>query len=157
VCVRAVAGSGIGGGAGAGERDGRNGGERPAGSDRPGHHGGAEDSAEQAGDQVVTKPTTKATTKPKSTTKAVPGCPAGERQREVETALAELGGFGPVTVDGKQGHRIARLCQPAAGRRPRVLEARRGRHGGAPLRPPPGHLGDLPPVHLGGQDANLSA
>ena len=31
-----------------------------------------------------------------------PGCPQGDRQREVETYLSRLGGFGPVTVDGKQ-------------------------------------------------------
>jgi peptidoglycan hydrolase-like protein with peptidoglycan-binding domain len=30
------------------------------------------------------------------------GCPVGESQRAVETALAALGGFGPVTVDGRQ-------------------------------------------------------
>jgi hypothetical protein len=30
------------------------------------------------------------------------GCPQGERQREVEGNLAQLGGFGEVTVDGRQ-------------------------------------------------------
>ncbi|MFI7577491.1 L,D-transpeptidase family protein [Micromonospora sp. NPDC049497] len=30
------------------------------------------------------------------------GCPQGEHQREVETYLARLGGFGAVTVDGRQ-------------------------------------------------------
>jgi hypothetical protein len=30
------------------------------------------------------------------------GCPQGEKQRDVETYLAKLGGFGAVTVDGKQ-------------------------------------------------------
>jgi len=30
------------------------------------------------------------------------GCPQGDSQREVETALAKLGTFGKVTVDGKQ-------------------------------------------------------
>ncbi|MEU6075916.1 L,D-transpeptidase family protein [Micromonospora sp. NPDC047074] len=30
------------------------------------------------------------------------GCPQGEHQREVETHLARLGGFGSVTVDGRQ-------------------------------------------------------
>ncbi|MFF3853740.1 L,D-transpeptidase family protein [Micromonospora sp. NPDC002575] len=59
------------------------------------------------------KPTrTKAKPKPKpSPTKAKPkpapkptaaGCPLGEHQREVETYLARLGGFGRVTVDGRQ-------------------------------------------------------
>lgn len=40
-----------------------------------------------------------------STTQKPPdtgGCPQGDRQREVETYLARLGGFGTVTVDGKQ-------------------------------------------------------
>jgi lipoprotein-anchoring transpeptidase ErfK/SrfK len=51
-----------------------------------------------------TTPPTKAATKPKTTPAkaAVPGCPAGDKQREVETALAKLGGFGAVVVDGKQ-------------------------------------------------------
>ncbi|MEU8048677.1 MULTISPECIES: L,D-transpeptidase family protein [Micromonospora] len=59
------------------------------------------------------KPTrTKSKPKPKPTpTKAKPkpapkpaaaGCPLGEHQREVETYLARLGGFGRVTVDGRQ-------------------------------------------------------
>jgi lipoprotein-anchoring transpeptidase ErfK/SrfK len=30
------------------------------------------------------------------------GCPQGDRQRDVEAALAQLGGYGPVTVDGVQ-------------------------------------------------------
>ncbi|MBX6354853.1 MAG: murein L,D-transpeptidase [Micromonosporaceae bacterium] len=30
------------------------------------------------------------------------GCPQGEHQRDVERYLAQLGGFGPVTVDGRQ-------------------------------------------------------
>ncbi|WP_373310571.1 L,D-transpeptidase family protein [Asanoa iriomotensis] len=30
------------------------------------------------------------------------GCPTGERQRDVEAALVDLGSFGPITVDGKQ-------------------------------------------------------
>lgn len=30
------------------------------------------------------------------------GCPVGEKQREVETYLTQLGGFGPITVDGRQ-------------------------------------------------------
>ncbi|MFY1688370.1 L,D-transpeptidase family protein [Plantactinospora sp. WMMB782] len=47
------------------------------------------------------------TTKPKkparsSSPKAPAGCPQGERQREVEGYLARLGGFGRVTVDGRQ-------------------------------------------------------
>lgn len=42
-------------------------------------------------------PTRKPTPRPSPTT-----CPQGERQREVETLLARLGGFGKVTVDGRQ-------------------------------------------------------
>ncbi|MCW3814551.1 L,D-transpeptidase family protein [Micromonospora sp. DR5-3] len=41
-------------------------------------------------------------TKPKPSTTPKPVCPQGERQREVETYLARLGGFGTVTVDGQQ-------------------------------------------------------
>jgi len=42
--------------------------------------------------------------KPASTNSPKPpaGCPQGDRQREVETHLARLGGFGRVTVDGRQ-------------------------------------------------------
>ncbi|GIF76176.1 L,D-transpeptidase family protein [Asanoa siamensis] len=41
--------------------------------------------------------------KPKTKPKPKPaGCPTGERQREVETALTDLGSFGTLTVDGKQ-------------------------------------------------------
>ncbi|MFD6563339.1 L,D-transpeptidase family protein [Micromonospora profundi] len=62
-------------------------------------------------------PTRSATTKPKpkpkptrstpAPTTAAPtaraaGCPQGEHQRAVETYLAQLGGFGSVTVDGQQ-------------------------------------------------------
>ncbi|MFC3503934.1 L,D-transpeptidase family protein [Micromonospora krabiensis] len=48
------------------------------------------------------KPTPSRTT-PKPTTSTSPaGCPQGEQQRAVETYLAQLGGFGAVTVDGKQ-------------------------------------------------------
>ncbi|MFE9652028.1 L,D-transpeptidase family protein [Micromonospora sp. NPDC006431] len=41
-------------------------------------------------------------TKPKPSATPKPVCPQGERQREVETYLAKLGGFGTVTVDGQQ-------------------------------------------------------
>lgn len=49
-------------------------------------------------------PTPTPTKKPTTTTKPPqpPGCPQGERQREVEGYLAQLGSFGPVTVDGRQ-------------------------------------------------------
>ncbi|MGR6316843.1 L,D-transpeptidase family protein [Micromonospora soli] len=47
---------------------------------------------------------TTSTPKPTATTKSSgsTGCPRGEHQRAVETYLARLGGFGKVTVDGKQ-------------------------------------------------------
>ncbi len=50
-------------------------------------------------------PATPATSaaKPVPTTAQPPaGCPQGDRQREVEGYLAQLGGFGPVVVDGVQ-------------------------------------------------------
>jgi lipoprotein-anchoring transpeptidase ErfK/SrfK len=53
-----------------------------------------------------TPPTGSATTgsaKPATTAKAAPAkCAQGEKQREVEVALAALGTYGPVTVDGVQ-------------------------------------------------------
>ena len=50
------------------------------------------------------KPAVAPTPKPveKAVQKPSHGCPTGDRQRAVETALAALGGFGPVTVDGRQ-------------------------------------------------------
>ncbi|WP_433653049.1 L,D-transpeptidase family protein [Micromonospora zamorensis] len=50
------------------------------------------------------KPTRSATSKPTPSTgtPTVSGCPQGQHQREVETYLARLGGFGAVTVDGRQ-------------------------------------------------------
>ncbi|MBO4205060.1 L,D-transpeptidase family protein [Micromonospora echinofusca] len=52
------------------------------------------------------KPTPKPTASrpaPRTTTASpASGCPQGEHQRAVETYLAQLGGFGPVTVDGRQ-------------------------------------------------------
>ena len=33
---------------------------------------------------------------------AAPGCPVGEKQRDVETALAAIGTYGPIVVDGAQ-------------------------------------------------------
>ncbi|MEO3923954.1 L,D-transpeptidase family protein [Micromonosporaceae bacterium B7E4] len=48
-----------------------------------------------------TKPPTKKPTH-SSSPKPPAGCPQGDRQREVEGYLARLGGFGTVTVDGRQ-------------------------------------------------------
>ncbi|MFJ8579224.1 L,D-transpeptidase family protein [Micromonospora sp. NPDC093277] len=42
------------------------------------------------------------TAAPKPSASGFTGCPQGEQQRAVEGYLAELGGFGTVTVDGKQ-------------------------------------------------------
>ncbi|KKK07246.1 L,D-transpeptidase family protein [Micromonospora sp. HK10] len=49
-----------------------------------------------------TATTPKPTASPKPSSTGYTGCPQGEHQRAVETYLARLGGFGPVTVDGKQ-------------------------------------------------------
>ncbi|SCL17806.1 Putative peptidoglycan binding domain-containing protein [Micromonospora rhizosphaerae] len=49
------------------------------------------------------KPTTSTTPRPSApTSPAAVGCPQGQHQRAVETYLARLGGFGTVTVDGRQ-------------------------------------------------------
>ncbi|MCG5440891.1 L,D-transpeptidase family protein [Micromonospora foliorum] len=50
------------------------------------------------------KPTRTAapTTTPSTGTPTVAGCPQGQHQRAVETYLARLGGFGTVSVDGRQ-------------------------------------------------------
>ncbi|WFF02566.1 L,D-transpeptidase family protein [Micromonospora sp. WMMD964] len=50
------------------------------------------------------KPTRSATPGPTPSrgTPTVAGCPQGQHQRAVETHLAQLGGFGAVTVDGRQ-------------------------------------------------------
>ncbi|MFE9190665.1 L,D-transpeptidase family protein [Micromonospora sp. NPDC007208] len=50
------------------------------------------------------KPTRTAapTTTPSTGTPKVAGCPQGQHQRAVETYLARLGGFGTVSVDGRQ-------------------------------------------------------
>ncbi|MEU8208091.1 L,D-transpeptidase family protein [Micromonospora sp. NPDC049044] len=52
----------------------------------------------------VPKPSRSATPKPTTSPAArtVAGCPQGQHQREVETYLSRLGGFGAVTVDGRQ-------------------------------------------------------
>ncbi|MEU4474386.1 L,D-transpeptidase family protein [Micromonospora sp. NPDC023888] len=49
------------------------------------------------------KPTRSVAPKPTTTVApTVAGCPQGQHQRAVETYLARLGGFGAVTVDGRQ-------------------------------------------------------
>src|SRR5262249_16389566 len=57
--------------------------------------------------QPSTKPTAKPTTKPTSKPSGQPSsaptnCPQGPNQKSVEAALAKLGTWGPVTVDGVQ-------------------------------------------------------
>lgn len=54
--------------------------------------------------KATTSPKTTVSPTPTKTTKKTtkPGCAQGDNQREVETALAKLGGFGTITVDGKQ-------------------------------------------------------
>jgi lipoprotein-anchoring transpeptidase ErfK/SrfK len=47
-------------------------------------------------------PTPSRTTKPKPTSTPSPTCPQGTKQREVETALAKIGSYGAITVDGRQ-------------------------------------------------------
>ncbi|MFC4094040.1 peptidoglycan-binding protein [Micromonospora sp. GCM10011541] len=46
--------------------------------------------------------TAKPSATPKPSSSGFTGCPQGDRQRDVETYLARLGGFGKLTVDGKQ-------------------------------------------------------
>lgn len=48
------------------------------------------------------KPVADQPTKPVKPKPPSHGCPVGDRQRAVEAALAQLGGFGAVTVDGRQ-------------------------------------------------------
>jgi hypothetical protein len=53
-------------------------------------------------DEPGTTPPAKPATRETAPTSGTGGCPQGDRQREVETYLAKLGGFGKVTVDGRQ-------------------------------------------------------
>jgi lipoprotein-anchoring transpeptidase ErfK/SrfK len=55
-----------------------------------------------AAPEPAKQPATAPTKKPVTPPKKKPGCPTGDRQREVETALARLAAYGAVTVDGKQ-------------------------------------------------------
>jgi hypothetical protein len=76
---------------------------------------GATGASGSPGPDQTTAPSPSATASPRPTTTAprttptrttsptsYSGCPQGERQRDVETYLAKLGGFGRITVDGKQ-------------------------------------------------------
>ncbi|WP_320068166.1 L,D-transpeptidase family protein [Micromonospora sp. RTGN7] len=94
---------------------GRGGGHAQAGSvEQETGAGGSSDSDQRTRPKPTPTPTrTKAKPKPKPTRTPAPerstssparpvGCPQGEHQRAVETYLARLGGFGRVTVDGRQ-------------------------------------------------------
>ncbi|MEV1070491.1 L,D-transpeptidase family protein [Micromonospora parva] len=95
-------GSGGGGAAPAGAA------ERATGASdtpRPDQHGRSTSAVPTAkpSRKPTPKPTRTSTTKPTpSGTPTVAGCPQGQHQRVVETYLARLGGFGAVTVDGRQ-------------------------------------------------------
>ncbi|PWR10474.1 hypothetical protein DKT68_08800 [Micromonospora acroterricola] len=93
------------------------GGAAPAGAAEQPTGASGTSGPDQRGRPTTTAPTPKATSatpkprpKPTRTTPApttstaapAAGCPQGEHQRGVETYLARLGGFGPVTVDGRQ-------------------------------------------------------
>jgi hypothetical protein len=62
--------------------------------------------SDQPSATTTPNPTTPSSTTPNRTTgpppSTVDGCPWGNRQTEVESYLAQLAGFGPVTVDGRQ-------------------------------------------------------
>jgi hypothetical protein len=60
-------------------------------------------SAPQPSTQPSTQPSAQPSTKPSTSPSKTPaGCPQGPNQKAVETALAKLGTWGPVTVDGVQ-------------------------------------------------------
>jgi lipoprotein-anchoring transpeptidase ErfK/SrfK len=62
-------------------------------------------SPSQAAPSPSTKPSIKPSTKPSTQPSKQPtasSCPQGPHQKDVETALAKLGSWGPVTVDGVQ-------------------------------------------------------
>ncbi|MFB9237093.1 L,D-transpeptidase family protein [Plantactinospora siamensis] len=80
------------------------GGTAPAGSRRPSSQGpDRAGSPSPAGSAGPTGSTGSAGSAGSTTPSRLPaGCTQGEQQREVETYLARLGGFGPVEVDGRQ-------------------------------------------------------
>ncbi|MGW0432340.1 L,D-transpeptidase family protein [Micromonospora sp. NPDC003197] len=91
----------------------RAGADRPASANKAERGSGASDTAgpDQKSTKRNPKPTkttpapTKTVKKPdptKTTSSDRGSCPQGEKQREVETYLAKLGGFGRIKVDGKQ-------------------------------------------------------
>jgi lipoprotein-anchoring transpeptidase ErfK/SrfK len=51
---------------------------------------------------VVTSQAPAPTTTPPAQTSATPPCPPGPYQLQIEQALAKIGNYGPITVDGKQ-------------------------------------------------------
>ncbi|MEU5562669.1 L,D-transpeptidase family protein [Micromonospora musae] len=91
-------GSGGGGAAPVGAAEQVSGASAASGPDRP----PATTPAKPKATPTRMAPPTKPTPKPKPSTAAPSGCPQGEHQRAVEAYLAQLGGFGRVTVDGRQ-------------------------------------------------------
>ncbi|MFG1915783.1 L,D-transpeptidase family protein [Micromonospora sp. NPDC048898] len=98
-------GSGGGGAAPAGAAEQATGASATPGPDQRGQPTPAAPSpTPKASRPPAPKPTRSAPPKPTTGTgtPTVAGCPQGQHQREVETYLARLGGFGAVTVDGRQ-------------------------------------------------------
>ncbi|MEV7984575.1 L,D-transpeptidase family protein [Micromonospora sp. NPDC085948] len=98
-------GSGGGGAAPAGAAEQATGASATPGPDQRGRPTPAAPSpTPKAARPPAPKPTGSATPKPTTGTgtPTVAGCPQGQHQREVESYLARLGGFGAVTVDGRQ-------------------------------------------------------
>jgi lipoprotein-anchoring transpeptidase ErfK/SrfK len=86
-----------------GEGDGSAGNRPVASSPAPPSPEATEASPEPPPPAVSSAPPSVApTTSPARPSPSPQGCPTGEKQREVETALDAIGGYGPVTVDGVQ-------------------------------------------------------
>ncbi|MEO3772922.1 L,D-transpeptidase family protein [Micromonospora sp. B9E7] len=97
-------GSGGGGAAPAGAAGQATGASGTPGPDQRGRPTPAAPTSATPKPEPTPKPTRSATPKPTPSTgtPTVAGCPQGQHQRAVETYLAQLGGFGAVTVDGRQ-------------------------------------------------------
>lgn len=95
-------GSGGGGAAPAGAADQATGASGTSGPDQRGRPAPATPTAKPSPKPTRTPPRKAVTPSPTTRTTTVAGCPQGQHQRAVETYLARLGGFGAVTVDGRQ-------------------------------------------------------
>ncbi|MEV4117853.1 L,D-transpeptidase family protein [Micromonospora sp. NPDC049645] len=95
-------GSGGGGAAPAGAAEQKTGASDTPGPDQRGRPTPAAPTPKPS--RTPTPKPTRTTTKPTpgTATPTVAGCPQGQHQRAVESYLARLGGFGAVTVDGRQ-------------------------------------------------------